>query len=205
MPIAARPATPAPMMKTLAGGTLPAAVIWPVKKRPKCVRRLDDRAVAGDVGHRGQRVHLLRAAEMRGTLSMASTVDLARRELLHQLGVLRRPDEADQRLALAHQVDFVGARRAHLEDDVGAAQSAGRVGDDLGAGGAVGVVAEVRRLAGAGSTATLKPSLMSFSTTSGTVATRFSPGAVSRGTPMTCGMRYSLIGGPGMIPRFGLT
>ena len=35
VPIAARPATPAPMTKTLAGGTLPAAVIWPVKKRPK--------------------------------------------------------------------------------------------------------------------------------------------------------------------------
>ena len=34
-PIAARPATPAPMTRTLAGGTLPAAVIWPVKKRPK--------------------------------------------------------------------------------------------------------------------------------------------------------------------------
>jgi hypothetical protein len=34
-PIAASPATPAPMMKTFAGGTFPAAVIWPVKKRPK--------------------------------------------------------------------------------------------------------------------------------------------------------------------------
>ena len=33
-PIAASPATPAPMTSTLAGGTRPAAVIWPVKKRP---------------------------------------------------------------------------------------------------------------------------------------------------------------------------
>ena len=33
-PIAARPATPAPMTITFAGGTLPAAVTWPVKKRP---------------------------------------------------------------------------------------------------------------------------------------------------------------------------
>jgi hypothetical protein len=33
-PIAARPATPAPITNTFAGGTLPAAVIWPVKKRP---------------------------------------------------------------------------------------------------------------------------------------------------------------------------
>ncbi len=35
-PMAARPATPAPMTSTLAGGILPAAVIWPVKKRPNC-------------------------------------------------------------------------------------------------------------------------------------------------------------------------
>jgi hypothetical protein len=33
--MAARPATPAPTTSTLAGGTLPAAVTWPVKKRPK--------------------------------------------------------------------------------------------------------------------------------------------------------------------------
>ncbi len=33
-PIAARPATPAPITSTLAAGTRPAAVIWPVKKRP---------------------------------------------------------------------------------------------------------------------------------------------------------------------------
>jgi hypothetical protein len=35
--MAARPATPAPAMKTLAGGILPAAVIWPLKKRPKAL------------------------------------------------------------------------------------------------------------------------------------------------------------------------
>jgi hypothetical protein len=34
VPIAARPATPAPTTKTLAGGTLPAAVTWPVKNEP---------------------------------------------------------------------------------------------------------------------------------------------------------------------------
>ena len=34
VPIAARPATPAPTMRTFAGGTLPAAVTWPVKRLP---------------------------------------------------------------------------------------------------------------------------------------------------------------------------
>jgi hypothetical protein len=38
-------------------------------------------------------------------------------------------------------------------------------------------------------TMTLKPSFASFGTTSGTVATRFSPGKVSFGTPITCAMR----------------
>jgi hypothetical protein len=37
VPIAASPATPAPATSTLAGGTLPAAVTWPVKKRPKAL------------------------------------------------------------------------------------------------------------------------------------------------------------------------
>jgi hypothetical protein len=63
-----------------------------------------------------------------------------------------------------------------------------RAAHDLGARLTVRIVAEIRRVAGAGSTATLNPSLTSFATTSGTVATRFSPGAVSFGTPMTCGM-----------------
>ena len=35
---------------------------------------------------------------------------------------------------------------------------------------------------------TLKPSFTSFGTTSGTVATRFSPGKTSLGTPITCAM-----------------
>ncbi len=36
-PIAERPATPPPTTRTFAGGTRPAAVICPVKKRPKWV------------------------------------------------------------------------------------------------------------------------------------------------------------------------
>ena len=35
-PMADNPATPAPITNTFAGGILPAAVIWPVKNRPKC-------------------------------------------------------------------------------------------------------------------------------------------------------------------------
>jgi hypothetical protein len=42
------------------------------------------------------------------------------------------------------------------------------------------------------STATAKPSLISFSTTSGTVATRLSPAAVSLGTPIVSGIQSSI-------------
>src|SRR5882724_1028919 len=42
-------------------------------------------------------------------------------------------------------------------------------------------------------TATRKPSLISFSTTSGTVATRFSPAAVSRGTAISWGIDWGRI------------
>ena len=43
----------------------------------------------------------------------------------------------------AHQRDFFGGWRAHLEDDVGAAHELGGAARDLGAGGPVGVIGEV--------------------------------------------------------------
>src|SRR5665647_1360161 len=45
------------------------------------------------------------------------------------------------------------------------------------------------------STETANPSLISFSTTSGTVATRFSPGKTSRGTPMHWDFLAASLGG----------
>ena len=72
-PIAARPATPAPTTSTLAGGTLPAAVTWPVKNRPK--------ACAASTTARYPAILAIEdstssdwAREMRGTASIASTV-----------------------------------------------------------------------------------------------------------------------------------
>jgi hypothetical protein len=63
--IACRPATPAPMTKTLAAGTVPAAVISIGKPRSKVGRGLDHGAVAGEVRLRGQHVHRLRAGDAR--------------------------------------------------------------------------------------------------------------------------------------------
>jgi hypothetical protein len=93
-------------MKTLAGGTLPAAVIWPLKEATEGVGGLDDGAVASNASLGGQRVHLLGARERARQRVDGQHGRLARSELLQKLGVLRRPDEADQRAPLAHQADF---------------------------------------------------------------------------------------------------
>ena len=73
-PIAARPATPAPMIITLAGGTAGGGNLAG-EEAAELMRRFDDRAVAGDVGHRAQRIHRLGARDAR-TESIASAVTL---------------------------------------------------------------------------------------------------------------------------------
>jgi hypothetical protein len=80
---------------------------------------------------------------------MASTVAL-RGELLHQLRVLRRPDEADQGAAIAQEANFLRRRHAYLENDIGFRPQPGGGVDDPGARGAVGLVAAIRRISGAG-------------------------------------------------------
>ena len=95
------------------------------------IRGLDHRAVTGDVLHRRQRVHLLRARDARH-LVHRDHGELASGEVLDERRALRREQEADQRRALAHRVRLAAAavavrmafgqiahrRRANLEDDV---------------------------------------------------------------------------------------
>ena len=79
---------------------------------------LDHRTVAGDVGHRAERVHRLRPGNARHGIHRDG-VDPALGQALKQVAVLRRLDEADQRRAFAGEFDFVVLRRSNLEDDVG--------------------------------------------------------------------------------------
>ena len=58
-------ATPAPTTSTLAGGTLPAARDLTGEEAAEIVAGLDHGAVARDVGHGAERVHLLRPADPR--------------------------------------------------------------------------------------------------------------------------------------------
>ena len=66
------------------------------------VAGLDHGAVAGDVGHGGERVHLLGARDARHHVHRNDGGALCPR-LLQKLSVLRRPEERDQGLALAQR------------------------------------------------------------------------------------------------------
>src|ERR1019366_3935267 len=121
-----------------------------VEEAAEGVGGLDDGAVAGDAGLGGQGVHLLGAGEHARQRVDGQYADLARRELLHQFRVLRRPDEGDQGLALVHQADFFSGRYAYLEDDIGFRPQLGCAVDDLRTRGAVDIVTAIRRVPGAG-------------------------------------------------------
>ena len=81
------------------------------------LRRLDDRAVTRDVRHRAQRVHLLRARDARHAVHRhCRAAGLG--QLLQQLRVLPRVQEADQRLRFLQAAGAIALGRAHLQDDV---------------------------------------------------------------------------------------
>ena len=63
MAMAWRPATPAPMTKTRAAGTVPAAVIIIGNGAAVFGRGVDDGPVAGEVGLGGEHVHHLGAGD----------------------------------------------------------------------------------------------------------------------------------------------
>ena len=68
---------------------------------------------------------------------------------MHEVRVLRRPDERYKRAAFAQQLYFVGAGAAYFEDNVGARPQTGGIGDDLGARCAIYIVAEIGGISGA--------------------------------------------------------
>ena len=115
--------------------------------------RFDHGAVAGDVGHRRQRIHLLRARDA-WNLVHRDRGCLARRQPFDDVRVLARIQETNERAALADQFGLVHPHRRmrggwlHLQDDVAGLPDLARAGNDLGAGGRIVVVAERRRGAG---------------------------------------------------------
>ena len=105
------------------------------------IRRFDHGAIARDVRHRRQRVHLLGAADP-WHLIHRERRDLARRELREQRFVLRGIQERDDRAAFAQLIDLAVFRRTNLHHDV--RRPRGRAIDELGTGRRVLVIAKRR-------------------------------------------------------------
>ncbi len=113
------------------------------------LRRLDDGAVAGDIRHRTQRIHLLRARDARHAVHRQDR-RAGRRQLFEEFRVLPRPDEADQRLVRPQPGRFVALGRPDLHDHVGLLPQLARRPDDVAAGLSVCLVREIGAGAGVG-------------------------------------------------------
>jgi len=77
------------------------------EKPAECIRGFDHRAITRDAGHRGQRVHLLRARQSTRQTIDGEHRDFFRRKFLHQIRLLRWPNKAHQSLPLVHQFHFI--------------------------------------------------------------------------------------------------
>jgi hypothetical protein len=169
-----------------------------VEEAAEGVGRLDHGAVAADAGHGRQRVHLLRAAQLARQAVDGQHGGLARGQLLHQLGVLRRPDEADQRAAFAHQRHFVGRGTRTLKTMSDRPQMSAAEGTTSAPGGAVGVVGKVGGVTGAAFHGDREPQLDELFHHVGHGGDALFAAAVSFGTPisMAISSAWLLVCGP---------
>ena len=153
--IACRPATPAPITSTLAGATVPAAVI-------SMGKNFGSRSAASSTALYPPTVlcedkaSIDCARVMRGIDSIAKPTIAALGQTFDPLLVRQWLEEGDQRHALRHRRHLVGGRLAHADDDVGARIQLG-AGSNRGACLAVGLVREPGALAGARFDGDLEP------------------------------------------------
>ena len=112
------------------------------------MRRLDHSAIARDIGHRRESIHLLRSRDTRHAVH-GEHRELPCGHLLHQLRVLRRPNEADDRGAGAHRRHLGTGRSANFEDEIGLRKKRLGVTRDRGPGSDIGVVRKVGERASA--------------------------------------------------------
>ena len=167
-PAPADPATPTPSTSTLAGFTVPAAVVNIGKNRVDSDAATSTALYPGDVGLRRQRVHHLRARDPRDRLQRERlhTGLLQRVDLV--VGVARRQEarSASARcLSLATSSAVGGATLHHYIGRPRVADRRARLG--------IEVIGQQRRLAGAGLDDDRDtPLLTSVATAFGTSATR---------------------------------
>ncbi|CNE53530.1 Uncharacterised protein [Mycobacterium tuberculosis] len=176
-PIAASPATPAPATSTFAGGTLPAAVTWPVKNRPNsCAASITARYPAILAIEESTSKDCAR--EIRGTASRDSAV-------------MGRSARSSTRSGLnrgsSRPISVAPGRRASSRSGEG-----GATPSTTSAAAASPIAAPASSYRSSGkpapapapdSTITSYPSFCSLVTVSGVAATRRSPGESSLRTP----------------------
>jgi len=122
------------------GGDLPS------EEAAKVAARLDHGAVARDIGHGRQRIHLLRAGNTRHHVHRDDSGALGVGGL-HQGFVLARVEHGNQCLPLGQALDLGVRGRTHLDDDFAGLEQCGAGLDDLDSGVLVGGVGKARCLA----------------------------------------------------------
>jgi len=125
--IACRPATPAPRTSTLAGGTVPAAVMNIGKKRGRSEAAIMRRPVAGHRGLRAERVHCLGAADAREQVEAEAVMRRSTERCGSGRG-WRRLEHADYHRLGRHLARFCRRGRLHLADHVGVGIESGQSG-----------------------------------------------------------------------------
>jgi hypothetical protein len=123
------------------------------------VAGLDDRAVAGDVRHRGEGIHLLGAADARHHVH-GERSDALCLQGLEEFGVLSGIEEGDDDLPGAGHLDLGRLGRADLGDDIGLCPEVSGGRDNGHAGLAVGLVREAGGQTGARLDEALVPELL---------------------------------------------
>ena len=189
------------MMKHLAAGTVPAAVIIIGMACPNMRGGIDDGLVAGEVRLARQHVHRLRARDARHELHGEDRGVAGRQRLEPGTLVVRRDHGGDERARL-QSGEFLGRRPADLQENVGAAQMASAALAAISAPAARNTSSEKReRVARTRLHLHRAPSAVSFFTVSGETATRASsaPSAVTAMVTMSAS-DYVRAGSQGACP-----
>ena len=110
---------PTPSTSTVAGFTVPAAVVSIGKKRVTVLRREQHGPVAGDVGLRRQRVHDLRARDPRDRLHRERRARRPSRSAATVSGAVSGARKPMSTVPRPQPADLLGGRRGDLDHDVG--------------------------------------------------------------------------------------
>ena len=198
-PMAASPATPAPMIMIFAGGIFPAAVIWPVNGR------LNAAAASTTARYPARlamelKTSIFCARVVRGIASKASVETFAPASCFRSSGFWAGMTKLTKK-APAFSMAISPGDGARTFKTTSADDSKAFASGTIRAP-ALTYSASSKPAASPASlcTATSKPSFLNFSTLPGVIATRRSPGKTSRGIPNRKFVGGLIVFSPGFLP-----